>query len=206
MPATMTRQAVAKRLGVSMATVRRLEGAQLHPAIGLDGVHRFDPAEVEAVAKTRPSKTQMVPSAASAPAAPPRPPSSPVTGEVAATVFADFDAGRTPGAVVVARQLPPDVVRRLHADWLDLRSLDVNVPSGARRLAALEQAVAGANTYSAKTVEALNALVARVMALPVPAMTEFVCDCGASGCVTVPLTCSACGLRVEFGTSPDSTW
>ena len=84
MPATMTRQAVAKRLGVSVASVRRMEGAQLHPTIGLDNVRRFDPVEVEGIAKTRPSKTLpgALPTTATAPS--PRPPSSPVTGEFAA--------------------------------------------------------------------------------------------------------------------------
>lgn len=41
---------VAKRLGKSIATVRRMEGIELHPARDERGVHRFDPDEVEAVA------------------------------------------------------------------------------------------------------------------------------------------------------------
>ena len=47
----MTRQQVAKRLRKSLATVRRLEGVRLHPIQDGRGVHRFDPAEVEALAK-----------------------------------------------------------------------------------------------------------------------------------------------------------
>lgn len=46
----MTRQQVAKRLGKSLATVRRLEGVRLRPVQDGRGVHRFDPAEVEALA------------------------------------------------------------------------------------------------------------------------------------------------------------
>jgi hypothetical protein len=47
----MTRQQVAKRLGKSLATVRRLEGSRLHPVADTRGVHHFDPDEVEALAR-----------------------------------------------------------------------------------------------------------------------------------------------------------
>jgi hypothetical protein len=45
----LKRAQVAKRLGKSIATVRRLEGVALHPIVDTDGVHRFDPEEVERV-------------------------------------------------------------------------------------------------------------------------------------------------------------
>src|SRR6478752_2791194 len=47
----MTRQQVAKRLGKSLATVRRLEGGRLNPLQDARGVHHFDPDEVEALAR-----------------------------------------------------------------------------------------------------------------------------------------------------------
>lgn len=47
----MTRQQVAKRLGRSVATVRRLEGNRLHARQDARGVHYFDPDEVEALAR-----------------------------------------------------------------------------------------------------------------------------------------------------------
>jgi len=47
----LTRGQVAKRLGKSVATVRRLEGQALHPRRDARGVLRFDPDEVEAVAE-----------------------------------------------------------------------------------------------------------------------------------------------------------
>jgi hypothetical protein len=47
----MTRQQVAKRLGKSLATVRRLEGVRLRPTQDSRGVHHFDPDEVEALAR-----------------------------------------------------------------------------------------------------------------------------------------------------------
>lgn len=45
----ITRAQVAKRLGRDISWVRRREGKELHPAL-VDGVHRFDPAEVESLA------------------------------------------------------------------------------------------------------------------------------------------------------------
>ena len=47
----LTRIQVARRLGKSVATVRRLEGAQLHPYVDASGVHRFDVREVERLAR-----------------------------------------------------------------------------------------------------------------------------------------------------------
>ena len=47
----LTRAAVAKRLGRSIATVRRLEGNELHPWTDERGVHRFDAAEVDELAR-----------------------------------------------------------------------------------------------------------------------------------------------------------
>jgi len=43
----MTRKQVADRLGKSLATVRRIEGVLLHPTVGLNGTHHFDPDEVD---------------------------------------------------------------------------------------------------------------------------------------------------------------
>ncbi len=49
----LTRSAVAKRLGKSIATVRRMEGVELHPVRDERGVNLFDPAEVEQVAQAQ---------------------------------------------------------------------------------------------------------------------------------------------------------
>jgi hypothetical protein len=46
----MTRAHVARRLGKSIATVRRLEGTELHPKVDDRGVNQFDPNEVERLA------------------------------------------------------------------------------------------------------------------------------------------------------------
>lgn len=46
----LTRSQVARRIGRSLATVRRLEGKELHPRPDARGVNRFDPGEVDALA------------------------------------------------------------------------------------------------------------------------------------------------------------
>jgi hypothetical protein len=51
--AMLTRAQVARRLGKSIATVRRLEGSQLHPRRDASGVFRFDEAEVSRLAAAR---------------------------------------------------------------------------------------------------------------------------------------------------------
>lgn len=47
----LTRAGVAKRLKRSIATVRRMEGRELHPWTDSRGVHQFDGGEVEQVAR-----------------------------------------------------------------------------------------------------------------------------------------------------------
>jgi hypothetical protein len=45
----ITRKQVARRIGKSIATVRKMEGVSLHPNPDAKGVHWFDEEEVEAV-------------------------------------------------------------------------------------------------------------------------------------------------------------
>ena len=56
----LTRGQVAKRLGKSIATVRRMEGGALHPKQDLNGIFRFDPTEVERVLR-QPSRASAQP-------------------------------------------------------------------------------------------------------------------------------------------------
>lgn len=56
----LTRGQVAKRLGKSIATVRRMEGGALHPKQDLNGIFRFDPTEVERVLR-QPSRASVQP-------------------------------------------------------------------------------------------------------------------------------------------------
>jgi hypothetical protein len=47
----LTRIQVARRLGKSVATVRRMEGTDLHPHVDIGGIHRFDGHEVDCLAR-----------------------------------------------------------------------------------------------------------------------------------------------------------
>jgi len=49
----LTRADVAALLRCSISSVRRLEGDALHPIVGPDGVHGFDPAEAARVGGQR---------------------------------------------------------------------------------------------------------------------------------------------------------
>lgn len=101
--ASLTRSEVAHHLGVSITTVRRMEGHQLHPSTDARGVHVFERAEVLVILEKRAQK--------------------PVTkrenpGEVAARVFELFKAGADLRKVVMAARVHPHVVRELYAEWL----------------------------------------------------------------------------------------
>jgi len=61
--ATLSRAEAAALLGMSVASIRRREGRDLHPVVGADGAHRFDPAEVEGLA-LRSGRTAAPPAAA----------------------------------------------------------------------------------------------------------------------------------------------
>lgn len=50
---TYTRSELAKLFDVSLSTIRRLENKELFPKTDIDGVHRFDYAEVAELARRR---------------------------------------------------------------------------------------------------------------------------------------------------------
>ena len=98
-----TRGEVAKHLGVSVSTIRRMEGRALHPAVDEQGVRRFEVAEVRAVYEERVHR--------------------PLTkrdseGETASRVFELLKRGAGPREVVVSAKVHPRVVRELYAEWL----------------------------------------------------------------------------------------
>lgn len=112
----LTRAEVAARLGVSTSTVRRFEGEQLHPRRGADGVNRFDPAEVAALAMKllgeKPPKTKLQARNSNRASAAPRTP-----GDIAAEVFARLEQRQSLAEIVVGVRVAPDVVRELHREW-----------------------------------------------------------------------------------------
>jgi len=99
-----TRHEVAERLRVSITTVRRMEGRELHPGVDSRGVRQFAASEVRSVAERR---AQL-----------------PISkrddeGEAAARVFELFRSGADLRKVVTAARLHPRVVRELYAEWLE---------------------------------------------------------------------------------------
>lgn len=99
---SLTRSKVARRLGVSVTTLRRMEGTLLHPQTGEGGVRMFDADEVEA-AVIRVRRRER--------------PEEPETGAVAAEVFTLFDDGVHPVDVIKKLLLAPNVVESLHTRW-----------------------------------------------------------------------------------------
>src|SRR5688572_28098770 len=91
----LTRSQAARRLGVSVTTLRRMEGAVLHPEKGPGGVRIFDVSEVEA-SFLRVRASRHSPAAAD--------------GEIAAEVFALLDDGLNPVDVVKRTRVAPDLV------------------------------------------------------------------------------------------------
>jgi hypothetical protein len=100
--ARLTRSKVASRLGVSISTVRSLEGRQLHPIVE-SGVHYFDPGEVDALVAANSARK--------------RPGRSPDAGQVAAAVFRLLDVRKNLREIVEELGLEPERVRALYREW-----------------------------------------------------------------------------------------
>jgi hypothetical protein len=104
--ARLTRRDVAVRLGISVSSVRRMEGVHLFPTQGADGVWRFDAAEIEYFASRRPHRVQR------------RKRSREQPGAAAAKVFRMIEGNMTLSEIVIAARQPPEVVRRMYEQWL----------------------------------------------------------------------------------------
>jgi DNA-binding transcriptional MerR regulator len=113
----LTRDDVAKRLGISVSTVRRLEGSKLHPLITATGVRRFKPDDVERVAAAL-AANQNTPRNAEKAAVRAAELSK---GELAALVFERLEQRHSLAEIVIALRVPPDDVRELyHASLVGL--------------------------------------------------------------------------------------
>jgi hypothetical protein len=102
----LRRTEAARMLGVSKSTLRRMEGTSLTPVVGPKNVHLFQEEEVRAIVVTRHSHLY----------------TQPATGDIAAEAFSLFDAGIHVVDSVKQLRVPPEVVERLHATWVRLRS------------------------------------------------------------------------------------
>lgn len=99
----LTRKEVSARLGVSVSSIRRMEGLVLHPQLDSAGVWRFKPEEVAGIVNER------------APRSPH--PRGEDEGQLAARVFEAFEAGCDLSDIVIEQRIHPAVVRELYSQW-----------------------------------------------------------------------------------------
>jgi hypothetical protein len=111
----LTRGQVARRLGLSLSTVRRMEGVQLKPIVGERGVRYFEETEIQAVF-VRVRRTRM-------------PDDEHADGTLAAAAFTLFRRGADVVAVVEELRGAPEKIEQLFEHWKRLRGtvlLDAN--------------------------------------------------------------------------------
>ncbi len=98
-----TRREAASHLGVSVATVRRMEGGRLHPVIDEQGVRRF------AITEVRTLRVERFEDGSARHRG---------DGDVAAHVFELLRLGRDLRDIVITARVHPRVVRELYTEWL----------------------------------------------------------------------------------------
>lgn len=103
----LTRAEAARRMNVSVATVRRMEGEQLHPIV-VDGKHLFDIEELDRHRKL-------------------------TDGDLAAAAFELFNADRTQVDAVIELKEAPERIRKLFRDWAEMSECVVAGPPGIGR-------------------------------------------------------------------------
>ena len=108
----LTRSEVATYLNLSISTVRRLEGKQLHPTIGERGIRYFDAAQVLALAGEL-ARGMSDP----APRSDGRRTERPSPGELAAAAFERFEQRQSLSEIVIALCVTPKQVRELYHEW-----------------------------------------------------------------------------------------
>ena len=107
--AALTRDDVAKRLDVSISTVRRLEGTRLHPSIDDKSVRRFKASDVERLAKELEAEQRSPRNAQQAVVRA----AEMSKGELAALVFEKLEQRHSLSEIVIALRVPPEDVRDL---------------------------------------------------------------------------------------------
>ncbi len=109
----LKRSEAARLLGVSAATIRRMEGTTLAPVLGPDGVHRFREEHVRELVIHR---VRMVPESPDA-----------YDAEEAATALDLFDQDVHPVDVVKRTKLHPRAVAAMHREWVSPRGVTVSL-------------------------------------------------------------------------------
>jgi len=101
----LTRTEAARRMGVSVSTVRRMEHSALTPIV-VQGKHLFRCEEVDRYT----AKGE---------------------GEIAARAFALFEAGKSPVDAVILLEQVPERIQQLHEEWAKLSCrIAADAPSG----------------------------------------------------------------------------
>jgi transcriptional regulator with XRE-family HTH domain len=103
----LTRRQVAQRLGLSLSTVRRMEGGELKPIIDERGVRYFEATEIQAVF-VRVRRTR-------------KPERERADGTLAAAAFELFQRGADVVAVVKELREAPEKIETLLGHWKRLR-------------------------------------------------------------------------------------
>ena len=99
----LTRGEVARRLGLSLSTVRRMEGVQLKPIVGERGVRYFEETEIQTVL-VRVRRTRV-------------PLDEHADGTLAAAAFTRFRNGADVVAVVTELRVVPETIESLFEHW-----------------------------------------------------------------------------------------
>jgi hypothetical protein len=120
----LTRGQVARRLGMSLSSVRRMEGEQLKPIVDARGVHHFEETEIQAVfVRVRRARA---------------PHDERADGALAAAAFALFRSGADVIAVVKELREAPERIEPLFGQWNRFRG---SVLLNAKSLAAIANAL-----------------------------------------------------------------
>jgi hypothetical protein len=144
---TLTRGAVAKRLGVSIATVRRLEASgKLKPTVDENDVRHFSEEEIESLGSAKPETTRIDP------------------GERAARAWDQLAKGASVFDLVTTLRMHPDEATKLAAQFAAPGVL-VIPPAVAGELAALGFGDASGRVSAATVVAAAKTLRARLREL-----------------------------------------
>jgi transposase-like protein len=132
----LTRQQVARQLGVGITTVLRMcQRGELHPKQAANGVWRYDPAEVVRLCAQRTT------------------PGRRTLGQTTAAAYQMFDTGAELKDIVLALQISADEVRRHYRDWQSSLDDPPPVPLGPA-MALLDEDPGADEVFSREMTEA----------------------------------------------------
>lgn len=235
--------AVARRLGVPERSLFRAVEKSRIPSRRRDGITVVSEAEVRAWADRRAAlqaeragPRQFATPASPGPESPPAavmagsPPSghggvavgsgrgipgATLDGDLASTLFAAFEIGESPAALVQRLHLHPDLVLAAYRKFQEVVSATGHGSGLADRVASIEAMLpvlqaqldallgAAAEPPSLADLRArFDELAAHLQGLPVPHRQSIRCECGATGFAAVRVTCTACGTGRDWGFHP----